>query len=273
MNIAIIGYGIVGKNMHKIFPEAEIIDPPKGLLKTSELKTDIAFICVPTPSNPDGSCNIDLVENAIKENESEIYCIKSTVTPGTTRKLTLKYKKRLVFSPEFFGETIDANNQDYDFVILGGDTVHCIRVAEIYKRKYTGRFHIRCTDSITSELAKYFENSYLAMKVTFCQEFFRIAEAVGVNYDELRELFILDPRVNPSHTVVYRDQPYYDSKCLNKDLPAIAAFARSINTPAVLLENVIARNATFKGADKFLKSNEVENEKREEIQGSVKHPD
>ena len=37
----------------------------------------------------------------------------------------------------------------------------------------------------------------------------------------LRELFILDPRINPSHTFIYEDTPYWDSHCLNKDVPAI----------------------------------------------------
>ena len=38
----------------------------------------------------------------------------------------------------------------------------------------------------------------------------------------VRELFLLDPRVNPSHTFVYEDTPYWDSHCLNKDVPSIA---------------------------------------------------
>ena len=57
---------------------------------------------------------------------------------------------------------------------------------------------------------------------TFCQQFFDIAERAGVCYEELRELFTLDPRVGSSHTFVYRDHPYWDSHCLNKDVPAIA---------------------------------------------------
>jgi UDP-glucose 6-dehydrogenase len=81
------------------------------------------------------------------------------------------------------------------------------------------------------------ENSYLATKVSFCQQFFNLAEEMGVNYEELRELFILDPRVNPSHTFVHREQPYWDSKCLNKDVPAIA---NTFNAP--LLKSVIEFN-------------------------------
>ena len=49
-----------------------------------------------------------------------------------------------------------------------------------------------------------------------------IAQKNNVDYEELRELFMLDPRVNPSHTFVYRDKDYWSSHCLNKDVPAIA---------------------------------------------------
>lgn len=66
------------------------------------------------------------------------------------------------------------------------------------------------------------ENSFLATKVSFCQAFYNICEDIGIEYDELRELFILDPRINPAHTFVYKDTSYWDSHCLNKDVPAIA---------------------------------------------------
>ena len=66
------------------------------------------------------------------------------------------------------------------------------------------------------------ENSFLATKVSFCQSFYNICKEENLNYSELRELFLLDPRVNPSHTFVYEDTPYWDSHCLNKDVPSIA---------------------------------------------------
>ncbi len=93
------------------------------------------------------------------------------------------------------------------------------------------------TDSRTAELVKYMENSWLATKVSFCSQFFEIAEKEGVNYEELRELFVLDPRVNHSHTFIYRDHPYWESHCLDKDVPAIA-----ITEDAKLLKTVIEFN-------------------------------
>ena len=97
-----------------------------------------------------------------------------------------------------------------------------MKVVQILQHVYDGTHSFRITDSRTAELAKYMENSYLAMKVSFCQQFFDIAEKTGVCYEELRELFTLDPRVDASHTFVYRDRPYWDSHCLNKDVRAVA---------------------------------------------------
>lgn len=69
-------------------------------------------------------------------------------------------------------------------------------------------------------------NCFLALKVTFCCEFADIAKKFNINYQELRELFIADERISPSHTFVYKDKPFYDSHCFNKDVPALVYFAK-----------------------------------------------
>lgn len=247
----IIGYGIVGKNMHKIFPKAVICE--KKSLDYNHNKnryTDIAFICVPTPMREDGSCDFSAVEEALKENPAGVYCIRSTIPPGTTRNLMVKTQKKICFSPEYYGETKDANNHDYDFLILGGDPDACDAVAEVYKQKYTGKFTFHFVQAEEAEITKYMENSFLATKVIFCQEFYRLCKKLNVNYNIVRELFNKDPRINPSHTFVYDDQPYYDSKCLNKDVPAITFFAESKGLIMSLLTSVMSINTRFKNETK-----------------------
>ena len=118
-----------------------------------------------------------------------------------------------------------------------------MKVVQILQRVYDGTHSFRITDARTAELAKYMENSYLAMKVSFCQQFYDIAGKTGVCYEELRELFVLDPRVEASHTFVYRDRPYWDSHCLNKDVPAIA---KAYDAP-LLLDMIAFNEARKKG--------------------------
>jgi UDP-glucose 6-dehydrogenase len=90
----------------------------------------------------------------------------------------------------------------------------------------------------TAELTKYMENAFLALKVTFCNEFYDIAEAQGVDYNELRELWLLDPRIGRSHTFVLPFGRGFGGRCLPKDLNAIIHAARGAGVEAGLLEAV-----------------------------------
>jgi len=244
-NILIVGYGVVGHNLHeellKLNPA--IFDKFKvGYnTKVTGVKYDIAFICVDTPLTEDFDLNIKEVKNAIKENEAGLYVIKSTCPIGTVDKLKEETGKRIVFSPEYYGGTQHCNNFKFDFTILGGDKKDCMEVVQLLQACYDGRHTFRIVDSKTAELVKFMENSFLATKVSFCNQFYEIAKKHNISYEELRELFILDPRVNPSHTFVYEDSPYWDSHCLNKDVPYVA-FKES----ALLLQDVCDFNATQK---------------------------
>ena len=242
MRIVIIGYGVVGSHMQALFSDAEVHDPAKGML--ADGMYDVGFICVPTDMQMDGSADISIVKSAVNEWRSKCrtLCIRSTVPPGTTDLLG----KPCIFQPEYYGSTAHSKDIGSGFVILGGDRDLCHIVAEAYKGIFSADLEILFTDSTTAEVAKYMENSWLAMKVTFCNEFARIAATYGVDYDELRELWLHDPRVNRAHTFVYRDHPYYDSHCLNKDIPAIVRACINAGYDAKLLKAVIERNNEFK---------------------------
>lgn len=242
--ILIVGYGVVGHNLHKELEHLapDIYDKFKPEHNTKKhIKYDFCFICVDTPYTSKIPCDISQVEAALEENDAKYYVIKSTVLPGTIDKLLAKYHKHIIFSPEYYGGTQHCNNYDFNFTILGGDKKDCIQVQQLLQKVYDARHTFHITDAKTAELSKYMENAYLGMKVSFCNQFFDIAESCGVDYEELRELFILDPRVEPSHTFVYRDEPYWDSHCLNKDIAAIAQV-----TTAPLIKNIIDFNTRRK---------------------------
>ena len=63
--------------------------------------TDIVFLCVPTPSNKDGSCNTSIVENILYElheiKYKGIICIRSSTEPGFTEKIIKKFKNHKKF--------------------------------------------------------------------------------------------------------------------------------------------------------------------------------
>lgn len=225
MNTLIVGFGVVGNNLYKELYQLhpDIYDKYKIESNTKkDIKYNITFICVDTPLLEDCSLDTTEVKNAINENDSEIYVIKSTCPIGTVDKLKEETGKRIIFSPEYYGGTQHCNNFEFDFTILGGNKQDCIEVIQALQHCYDGRHQFRITDGKTAELVKFMENSFLATKVSFCNQFYDIAIKHNISYEELRELFLLDNRVNPSHTFVYKDKPYWDSHCLNKDVPHIA---------------------------------------------------
>ena len=59
--------------------------------------------------------DISEVRNAINENDSEIYIIKSTCPVGTVDMLKSETGKRIIFSPEYYGGTQHCNNFDFNF--------------------------------------------------------------------------------------------------------------------------------------------------------------
>ena len=258
IRVVIIGYGTVGKNLAK---ELEVLEPdifdrrpnPDSVLgtyftnidtrkwrlkddgTTEPLVYDVAFICVDTPCTEESVCDITQVRMAIEETPAKVYVIKSTVLPQTTRHLEEEFevdsyrkfgddshRKHIIFSPEYYGATQHCNNFDFNFTILGGNEEDCLKVQQVLQHVYDARHTFHIVDSTTAELAKYMENCWIAMKVSFCCNFRNIAKLYGSLYEPLRELFILDPRVNPSHTFVYDEKPYWSSHCLDKDVNAIA---------------------------------------------------
>lgn len=224
MKVLIIGYGVVGHNLAQEIKnlEPDIYDKYKIESNTKQnIKYDIAFICVDTPLI-NNELDISEVKNAIQNNDSDIYVIKSTCPIGTVNFLKKETNKHIIFSPEYYGGTQHCNNFSFDFTILGGDKEDCIKVIQALQYCYDGRHQFKITDSKTAELVKFMENSFLATKVSFCNQFYDICQQQNISYEELRELFILDKRMGDSHTFVYKDKPYWDSHCLNKDVPYIA---------------------------------------------------
>lgn len=229
--ILIIGCGVVGSNVRdklaKLNPDVVDKFKPELTHYDPNAEYDFAYVCVDTPFNEKGCCDTTEVFNAVRDNNAKVFVIKSSILPYTTERIKSETGKRVVFSPEFYGGTQHCNNWRFNFTILGGDIADCVAVQQMLQLVFDARHIFRFTNSRTAELVKYMENAYLATKVSFFVAFFQIAEKLGVCYETLRELVTLDPRIGKSHSFVYRDKPYWDTHCLNKDVPAIANFTQN----------------------------------------------
>lgn len=260
--IALYGFGYVGKSLHDFLKnhyDVVIYDPmyPEYADKKRLAKIKHAVICVPTPMKNDGSCDTSIVEGILKEGLHEYYLIKSTVVPGTTARLIKETKKKIAFSPEYIGEGkyeipfwLDlphpTNMKLHSFHIFGGDKKNTSEWINIWQKiaGWTARYFQ--TDSTTAEMVKYMENAYGALKVTFCNEFYDIAKTFGVDYNELKELWLLDGRIGRSWTMVFPDARGFGGKCLPKDVNGIVKHSEKHGYKPTLLKQVLKTNDLFR---------------------------
>lgn len=251
--VGIVGHGYVGKGMSMLFHPAFDVKPYDVATQPNRdavMGVDLAVICVPTPMKEDGSADISAVEESVAFLDAPLILIKSTVPPGTTDMLAAKYGKAVHFSPEYMGEPTNyvppwkypdpRDARMHSWVTVGGPKASEVLDYFLAVMAVDARY-VACT-ALEAELAKYMENCYFATKVTFCNEFARIADAFGVDYKKLRELWLLDPRMEADHTAVFRDKPGFGGKCLPKDLHAIVAAATDKGYHPELLASVWRAN-------------------------------
>ena len=248
MKVTIAGYGSVGSYVAGLFADIEptLYDPPLGLGSVDDLRdTDFVIVCVPTPQLPSGACDTSIVEEVVGLADPRVAIVcHSTVAIGTTERLIAETGKPLVFMPEYAGEKNDHPLRDpanRDFLIYGGHEPPVSAVQALYEQAYgPGVRHFRVPPTV-AEVVKYMENAFLATKVAFCNEFFDLCSAVGVDYDWVRMLWLQDDRINASHTLVTEERGY-GGQCLPKDTAAVSATGRELGAPMAILEAVQEAN-------------------------------
>ena len=116
MRIGIAGYGNIGQYVAEVYgpfsDEVVVFDPPEGMGRIDQLNAvDFVFVCVPTPSRPDGACDTSIVEEVVSQvrPRKAIVC-HSTVAIGTTDRLIDTYDKPLVYVPQYVGEVTVGSN-------------------------------------------------------------------------------------------------------------------------------------------------------------------
>lgn len=244
-SMLIVGYGHVGQQMGKWFPGADYVDVEGVPRRVSDGEPtvqpvyELGFLCVPTPPDDDGHCDTSIVRAAYATWDARVryWCLKSTVSVGTTESLG----QNVCMSPELYGETTGHPISEGTMqapIILGGPKETTAAFAEAWSLVVNSYARIYQTDSRTAELMKYMENCWIGTKVTFCNEFYGLARAAGVDWHTLRELWLSDPRVSRSHTFVYPRNRGWGGKCIPKDTAALVAWAASIGHPARLMEQV-----------------------------------
>lgn len=244
--VGVIGNGFVGEGQAFAFSptcEIKIFDknPLKSINALNEvLESDFIFVCVPTPMKKDGTQDLSFIENVFESaTKGPIYIIKSTVLPGSTKKLQDKFNELdIVFSPEFLTErTAKLDMLTQTRIIFGGDKILTKKCEELFTQRFMNRTFIH-TDSTTAEYIKYMNNNFFAAKVSIMNEYYRLGKIIGIDWKTALHGFAADQRIGDSHLHV----PGPDGKfgfggtCFPKDINALITYARDKGTKMNTLE-------------------------------------
>lgn len=263
MKIGIIGLGIVGNALRSGFEHCGYTVKVHDVLLQTDisqlLDTEICYICVPTPGNSDGSCDISIVESVVSQlvnyDYEGIIAIKSTVTPGTTQNLINKYHDRIIFVPEFLKE----RSAEYDFIfsqkllLVGTDNVNHCHVA-IRSHGDLPKKHLRVTPT-EAEIMKYYHNTFNATRIVFSNILYEICEKIDANYDIVKDAFLKNSDMPDEYLDVKSELRGYGGACLPKDVQALHHLCEKLELPYDFFnmlnnQNKLFQTTVFKGMRK-----------------------
>lgn len=216
--------------------------------------SEVCFIAVPTPSKPDGSCDLSYVLSAARSVASamigyRIIVTKSTVPVGTAAKIrqtieaTLSYPIPfdIVSNPEFLKEGAAVTDcMKPDRIILGVESPQAAEtLKEIYAAFNLNRDRILIMDTASAEMTKYVANAMLATRISFMNEIAGLCEKLGADIHHVRVGIGSDVRIG--YHFLYAGAGYGGS-CFPKDIRALQAMAREVNHDTPLLSAVEAVN-------------------------------
>lgn len=247
-NVGIIGQGFVGgairegfKNTHTLhiydkFNQEHNTTDLQGVVENAR----VIFVCVPTPMDATtGQASTLIVEEVVSDIDNiagevganPTVVIKSTVPPGTTERIndTTLYTE-VTFNPEFLTEANAVNDfKNQNRIIIGTcDEYPADEVVRVFKDVFPS-VTMPVVDSKSAEMCKYTINNYLSVKVSFANEIYDICSANNINYDEVKDLAMLDSRLGTSHWMVPGPDGDrgFGGHCFPKDLNAMMYIANN----------------------------------------------
>jgi UDPglucose 6-dehydrogenase len=213
-------------------------------------------VTVGTPQKTNGSINLSKIKKAVTtigknllENEKKpIIIIKSTVVPGTMKKVILPILEKesnkknekdfgLISNPEFLQESNAIKDTKFPHIIvLGGNQTRFMEKTKKLFMKLHPNVPIVITNHQTAEMIKYANNSFLATKISFINQLSNICEKIpGANIDDIGKTIGLDPRIGK---LFLNAGPGYGGSCLPKDMRALINFANVSGINPTLLNAV-----------------------------------
>lgn len=227
-----------------------------GIRFTSDLETalrqhQVIFLCVGTPSRPDGSADLQYVRQAAEQigslmTEYKLVVIKSTVPVGTNEQVVrwigeaarMPVSFDVVSNPEFLREGSALHDALHpDRIVIGSTNEQATRVISSLYKDMTCPLIV--TSPHTAEMIKYAANAFLATKISFINELSRLCDRVGVSIADVARGIGTDARIGPHFL---RAGIGFGGSCFPKDIQALLYTASEHDSELTLLKSVVAVN-------------------------------
>jgi GDP-mannose 6-dehydrogenase len=228
-------------------------------VRAAVLDTEASFICVGTPSSPNGSQDQsamlrlahDLGRALREKQEPQVIAFRSTLVPGSVEEVLRPIIEtesgrrdgvdfHLCFQPEFLRE--GSSIRDYDrppFTIVGANHAFPVEALRRLFGHLPGEFYH--TSVRAAEMVKYCCNNFHALKITFANETARLCEVMGVDPFEVMDLVCQDRQLNIS-PVYLKPGFAFGGSCLPKDLRATLYMARTHDVELPMLGWILPSN-------------------------------
>ena len=238
-----------------------VADKLKATVSVKEAieNSEISLICVGTPSNLDGSINLEHIKRVCSDigkvlkakNKFHVVVIRSTILPGATESILIPIleknqggKKFVDFgvcvNPEFMRE----GQAIYDFynperiVIGANDKDSGDLVEKIYSSINAPVVQV---DIKTAEIIKYVDNTFHGMKVAFANEVGTVCKKLGIDGREVMRIFCMDRKLNLS-SYYFTPGFAFGGSCIPKDLRAILHKTKELEVESQLIGSILDSN-------------------------------
>jgi len=224
--------------------------------------SQVIFIAVPTPPQPDGSVDLSFIERVAREiagvlkpNEYRVIVDKSTVPVKTGEKVTDSIKRYnsvadfdVVSNPEFLREGCAVPDlMKPDRIVIGGNSDRALALMKKVYEPFNAP--ILVTDINSAELIKHAANSFLALKISYINAVSAICEASGADVEKVADGIGMDRRIGRNFLNAGLG---YGGSCFPKDIAAFIAISDDLGVPFNLLKEVQRINKEQK--ERFIKS-------------------
>jgi UDPglucose 6-dehydrogenase len=210
-------------------------------------RSQIVFIAVPTPPQPDGSVDLTYIERVAREiagvlKEYRVIVDKSTVPVKTGEKVAetiRRYTKAevefdVVSNPEFLREGCAVPDlMNPDRIVIGSNSDRALALMKKVYEPFMAP--IMVTDINSAELIKHAANSFLALKISYINAISAICEASGADVEKVADGIGADRRIGRNFLNAGLG---YGGSCFPKDIAAFIAISEKIGVPFTLLKEV-----------------------------------